>query len=114
MQMAADKGELQKESSTLRSKLVAEKQHAAVLQVMLIASYMSVWVLHKVLLCTLRPSGCFDSQSQTSLAEPGFQTAASVEQCVVLLTSSAMWSFSEFAVQPAPCSMKTSCVPTTS
>lgn len=37
MQMAADKGELEKESSMLRSKLVAEKQHAAVLQVMLLA-----------------------------------------------------------------------------
>lgn len=36
MQMAADKGELQKESSMLRSKLVAEKQHAAVLQVILV------------------------------------------------------------------------------
>lgn len=33
--MAADKGELQKESSMLRSKLVAEKQHAAVLQAQL-------------------------------------------------------------------------------
>ena len=37
MQMAADKGELQKESRMLRSKLVAEKQHAAVLQVMPLA-----------------------------------------------------------------------------
>lgn len=42
MQMAADKVELQKESSTLRSKLVAEKQHAAVLQVMLLASLHSL------------------------------------------------------------------------
>lgn len=78
MQMAADKGELQKESSTLRSKLVAEKQHAAVLQVMLVASYISFWVLQQVLLCTLHPPGCFESQPQTSLAEPVFQIAASV------------------------------------
>ena len=33
MQMVVDKGELQKESSMLCSQLVAEKQHAAVLQV---------------------------------------------------------------------------------
>lgn len=39
MQMAADKGQLQKESSMLRSKLIAEKQHAAVLQVTLLALY---------------------------------------------------------------------------
>lgn len=78
MQMAADKGELQKETSTLRSKLVAEKQHAAVLQVMLIAAYMFVWVLHNVLLCTLRTPGCFETQPQVSLAEPVFHIAASV------------------------------------
>lgn len=39
MQMAADKSELQKESSMLRSKLVAEKQHAAVLQVICLAMH---------------------------------------------------------------------------
>lgn len=33
LQMAAEKGELIREGSTLKSKLVAEKQHAAVLQV---------------------------------------------------------------------------------
>ena len=33
VQMAAEKSELVKEGSTLRSRLVAEKQHAAVLQV---------------------------------------------------------------------------------
>ncbi len=33
LQMAAEKSELMREGSTLKSKLVAEKQHAAVLQV---------------------------------------------------------------------------------
>ena len=35
LQMAADKGELLRERATLQSRLVAEKQHAAVLQVSL-------------------------------------------------------------------------------
>ena len=34
LQMAAEKSELLRDGSSLRSKLVAEKQHAAVLQVM--------------------------------------------------------------------------------
>ena len=38
IQMAAVKGELQKETSMLRSELVAEKQHAAVLQVTRLAT----------------------------------------------------------------------------
>ena len=75
MQMAADKGQLQKESSMLRSKLVAEKQHAAVLQVTLLALYSLLTVLYSISLRTaycqaaVAPGrACFFPDSVSSLS----------------------------------------------